>query len=151
MWCGYDHRMRLGVEEFSHGVDASIRSKAVERDASVAEQIITEQDHLFALERYLEETLNTKDLEESVRLRARGFLGLVMLSRYLIGMEPQSEASEGGVFSVLMTERSHEITDLIRDFDDAYENVIPQNTSHIYKLSKALERVNLLGVPSEIR
>lgn len=150
MWCGYDHRMRSGIEEFSRGVDASICSTAADREVSVAEQITTEQDHLFALERYLEEVLSTRELHDEARLRARGFLGLVMLSRYLVGLEPQSRETEAA-FSSLIIERSHEITDLIKDFDAAYENILPRTASHLHKLSKALEDVELLGAPAVVR
>jgi hypothetical protein len=142
MWCGYDIKMRSGVEEFGQGVYASMRAKAAELGVPLSVQVSTEQDQLFALERYLEGVLATTSMSEEARLRARAFLGLVMLTRFLIGDAPQDTDVEI-LFETMLRDRGNQVTDLIRAFDQCYEAVKPSFASHVYKVGEAAKGAHL--------
>ncbi len=143
VWCGYHPDMGGGIEQFGRGLVSSIEAKARAAGIPIAAQIAAEQDQLFLLEQLLRsyETRETKSEAELLRFQA--LLGLVTVSRYLIGLDaaPRNSAES---FLGDVTDKSDILSSLIAKLDAEFEQLPPAETSHCARLRVALTKSGIL-------
>jgi hypothetical protein len=143
VWCGYHPDMGGGIEQFGRGLVSSIEAKARMGGISVAAQIAVEQDQLFLLEQLLRNYAAGETKSETESLRFQALLGLVTVSRYLIGLDatPHNPAKS---FLSDVTDKSVVLSSLISKLDSEFEQLPTSETSHCARLRIALKKSGIL-------
>ena len=143
VWCGYHPDMGVGIDQFGRGLVSSIEAKARTAGISIAAQIAAEQDQLFLLEQLLRSHVNIEAKSETELLQFQALLGLVTVSRYLIGLDTAPCRS---VESFLgdVTDKSAVLSSLISKLDSEFEKLSPAETSHCARLRIALTKSGIV-------
>mgnify|MGYP001188602041 CR=1 FL=1 len=143
VWCGYHPDMGDGIEQFGRGLVSSIEAKAKAGNISIAAQIAAEQDQLFLLEQLLRSYETSETKSETELLRFRALLGLVTVSRYLIGLDATPRNScESFMGDVI--DKSAILSSLIAKLDSEFEQLPSAETSHCARLRVALTKSGIL-------
>ena len=143
VWCGYHPDMGGGIEQFGRGLVSSIEAKARASGVSIAAQIAAEQDQLFLLEQLLRNYETSETKSETELLRFQALLGLVTVSRYLIGLDAAPRNSTES-FLGDVTDKSAILSSLIAKLDNEFEQLSSTETSHCARLRIALTKSGIL-------
>lgn len=143
VWCGYDPKMGDGIREFGNGLAESIRRKAKQSGSALPAQIANEQDDLYLLEKLLQDKLASTDASSPLAIQSRAILGLVSLSRFLIGTD-QLQPAEYKEFLDSVETRSSAAASQIEELDAHFETLADSGLSHLAKLSASLVKAGIV-------